>query len=262
VNALDVRHVSVGIARTPILHDVSFAAPRGEWLALIGPNGAGKTTLLRAIAGLVPVEEGTILLDGVPTAEMNVRSRARAVAIVPQRPVLPPAMTVFDYVLLGRTPYIRYFDVETSTDIAAAGNALNRLDIADFAERPLGSLSGGEQQRVVLARAIAQSAPVLMLDEGTSALDIGGQQQVLELVEALRVSEGLTVISAMHDLTLAGQFAHMLTLLSHGRVITQGVPHDVLREDLIRETYGAEVRIRHEEDGIVVSPVRSKKVTR
>jgi iron complex transport system ATP-binding protein len=262
VNALDVRHVSVGIARIPILHDVSFAAPRGEWLALIGPNGAGKTTLLRAIAGLVPVEEGTILLDGVPTAEMNVRSRARAVAIVPQRPVLPPAMTVFDYVLLGRTPYIRYFDVETSTDIAAAGNALNRLDIADFAERPLGSLSGGEQQRVVLARAIAQSAPVLMLDEGTSALDIGGQQQVLELVEALRVSEGLTVISAMHDLTLAGQFAHMLTLLSHGRVITQGVPHDVLREDLIRKTYGAEVRIRHEEDGIVVSPVRAKKTAR
>jgi iron complex transport system ATP-binding protein len=262
VTAVDVRHVSVTIGRAHILHDVSFAAPRGEWLALIGPNGAGKTTLLRAIAGLAQIDSGTIVLDGVPADEMSVRSRARAVAIVPQRPVLPPAMTVFDYVLLGRTPYIRYFDVETASDVAAAGEALRRLDIEDFAERPLGSLSGGEQQRVVLARAIAQSAPVLLLDEGTSALDIGSQQQVLELVESLRVSEGLTVISAMHDLTLAGQFAHTLALLSHGRVISEGEPTVVLQEDLIRETYGAEVRIRHEEDGIVVSPVRAKKATR
>jgi iron complex transport system ATP-binding protein len=210
---------------------------------------------LRAIAGLTPFT-GSILLGGEEVAQMHSRERARVVAIVPQRPVLPPAMTVFEYTLLGRTPYIRYFDVEQHHDIEVVGNALERLEISPFADRQLGSLSGGEQQRVVLARALAQEAPVLLLDEGTSALDIGSQQQVLELVESLRADHGFTVMSAMHDLTLAGQFADTLALIGGGRLVDTGSPEDVLRAETIATHYGATVRITRDEDGIVVAPVR------
>jgi len=256
MSGIEIRDVSVRIMEAEILRDLSLDVASGEWLALIGPNGAGKTTLMRAIAGLTHFD-GSIILDGTDVARMHAKQRARTVAIVPQRPVLPPAMTVFEYVLLGRTPYIRYFDTEQASDIAVARGALERLDIAAFVDRPLGSLSGGEQQRVVLARAIAQEAPILLLDEGTSALDIGSQQQVLELVEELRLTDGFTVVSAMHDLTLAAQFAHTLALISRGRLISVGKPSDVLSVDMIREHYGAEVRIVEDADGIVIVPVRA-----
>ena len=258
MSGIEIRDVSVNIMHAEILRDVSLDVASGEWLALIGPNGAGKTTLLRSIAGLTPFD-GRVLLDGNDVTKMHTRERARTVGIVPQRPVLPPPMTVFEYVLLGRTPYIRYFDTETADDLAVAREALVRLDIAGFADRQLGSLSGGEQQRVVLARAVAQQAPILLLDEGTSALDIGSQQQVLELVEDLRVTDGFTVVSAMHDLTLAGQFAHTLALISRGRLVTTGDAESVLTVDMIREHYGAEVRVSQDGDDIVVSPVRVRR---
>ena len=222
---------------------------------MIGPNGAGKTTLLRAIAGLVP-STGDVVLDGEAAAGLRPRIRAQRVAIVSQRPVLPAAMTVADYVLLGRTPHIAYLDTETRSDLDATATALERLGIGEFAERPLGTLSGGEQQRVVLARALAQAAPVLLLDEGTNALDVGSQQQVLELVSDLREHDGITVVSAMHDLTLAAQYSDTVALLGAGRVVEAGLPQDVIREDLIAAHYGAEVRVSHTEDGIVVFPVR------
>ncbi|HJT37215.1 MAG TPA: ABC transporter ATP-binding protein [Actinomycetota bacterium] len=261
MSAIEIRDVSVRIMHAEIVTGVSLDVSSGEWLALIGPNGAGKTTLLRTIAGLSPFR-GEVLLDGRDVSRMSAKQRARTVALVPQRPVLPPPMTVFEYVLLGRTPYIRYFDTEQASDLLVARTALDRLDIREFADRPLGSLSGGEQQRVVLARAIAQQAPILLLDEGTSALDIGSQQQVLELVEELRLTDGFTVVSAMHDLTLAGQFAHTLALMSGGRLITTGDAARVLNVELIREHYGAEVRVTQDGDDIVVSPVRAARVRR
>ena len=261
MSAIEIRNVSVRIMHAEIVTGVSLDVASGEWLALSGPNGAGKTTLLRTIAGLTPFQ-GEVLLDGNDVTRMSAKQRARTVALVPQRPVLPPPMTVFEYVLLGRTPYIRYFDTEQASDLVVARTALDRLDIRDFADRQLGSLSGGEQQRVVLARAIAQQAPILLLDEGTSALDIGSQQQVLELVEELRLTDGFTVVSAMHDLTLAGQFAHTLALMSGGRLVTTGDAARVLNVELIREHYGAEVRVTQDGDDIVVSPVRAARVRR
>ena len=198
------------------------------------------------------------MLDGESAGSLRPRTRAQCVAIVSQRPVLPAAMTVADYVLLGRTPHIAYLDTETRSDLDATANALERLGIGAFAERTLGTLSGGEQQRVVLARALAQAAPVLLLDEGTNALDVGSQQQVLELVSDLREQDGITVVSAMHDLTLAAQYSDTVALLGAGRVVEAGLPRDVIREDLIAAHYGAEVRVSHTEDGIVVSPVRHR----
>ena len=257
MSGIQVRALSVSLAEREILRDVSLEVPSGGWLGVIGPNGAGKTTLLRAIAGLVPAS-GSVSFDGVDASGLRPRERAQRVAIVAQRPVLPPAMTVADYVLLGRTPHIGYLDTETRSDVDAAARALERLDAGGFSDRPLGTLSGGEQQRVVLARALAQAAPILLLDEGTNALDVGSQQQVLELVAELRDEQELTVVSAMHDLTLAAQYADRVTLLAGGRVIAAGEPSDVIREELIAAHYGADVRVSLTEDGIVVFPVRKR----
>jgi len=261
VTAVDVRSLSVELGGRSILRDVSLNVPSGGWLGLIGPNGAGKTTILRAIAGLVP-SHGELLIGDARGHALRPRERARLVAIVAQRPSLPAAMNVADYVLLGRSPYIRYFDTETRSDMDAAARALERLDIGEFADRALGTLSGGEQQRVVLARALAQATPVLLLDEGTAALDVGSQQHVLEIVSELRDEHGITVISAMHDLTLAAQYADEVVLVAGGRVVETGIPEVVIREDLVRSAYGAEVRITRDEDGIIVSPVRARRRSR
>lgn len=255
MSGIELLDVSVALGGRPILHNVSVSVSSGEWVGIIGPNGAGKTTLLRAIAGLVP-RTGEVRIDGHDVGALRLRDRARSVAMVAQRPMLPDAMTVTDYVLLGRSAYVSYLGSESRADLEAVAAALERLGIGEFADRPLGTLSGGEQQRAVLARALAQAAPVLLLDEGTSALDIGAQQQVLELVSELRASSELTVVSAMHDLTLAGQFTDRVALLSAGRVVAAGTPADVIREDLVRAHYGATVRVMHTPDGIIVTPVR------
>jgi len=255
---LELERVSVSLGGVRVVSEVSAVAADGEWLAVIGPNGAGKSTLLRAAAGLVPYE-GAIRVGGEAAEELGRRELARRVALVPQAPVLPPELTVAEYVLLGRTPYVSYLGGESRRDHAAAGEALERLDLPSLAHRRLGTLSGGERQRAVLARALAQEAPLLLLDEPTSALDIGRQQQALELVHRLRVDHGLTVLSAMHDLTLVGQYADRLLLLDGGRLVASGTPAEVLTETLISEHYGASARvIADPELGLVVFPLRHR----
>jgi iron complex transport system ATP-binding protein len=183
------------------------------------------------------------------------RELARVIAFVPQTPVTPHELTVAEYVLLGRTPYLAYLGDESRADRLAAQRALDRLELLPFAERPLGSLSGGELQRAVLARALAQEAPILMLDEPTTALDLGRQQQALELIDSLR-GDGLTVVSTLHDLTLAGQYADRLVLLDRGAVVAQGVPEDVLSVENLESYYDASVRVVREEGRVFVLPLR------
>jgi iron complex transport system ATP-binding protein len=182
---------------------------------------------------------------------------ARRVALVPQVPLLPGDITVRAYVLLGRTPHLGYFGTERRKDHTAVDAALEQLDLVSFADRRLDTLSGGERQRATLARALAQDAPLLLLDEPTAALDMGRQQQVLEIVDELRRSRGLTVLSTMHDLTLAGQYADRLLLVDGGRLVAAGTPDDVLTRTLITEHYGAEVAVVDAPgSGFVVVPVR------
>ena len=252
MTALALERVTVELGGRPVVDGVSFSVERGEWVTLIGPNGAGKTTLLRSVAGLVG-HRGEIRLDGDPIRRLRRRDVARRVAVVPQSPLLPGGMTVHEYVLLGRTPYVSYMGSESRHDVAAAEAAVARLDLAELADRELGTLSGGERQRAVLARAIAQQAPLLLLDEPTSALDAGRQQEAMELIDTLRLDAGLTVVGAMHDLTLAGQYASRLILLSSGRVVAHGAAGEVLTEPLIAEHYGARVRVL---EGAVI-PVRA-----
>jgi iron complex transport system ATP-binding protein len=262
MNAIAVHDLGVDLDRTPILREVSCTVGSGGWLALLGPNGSGKTTLLRAIAGLIPYR-GTVTVDG-PAADagslrtLRPRERARLIAYLPQAPTLPPDMKVTDYVLLGRTPHLSYRAGPGRADREAAARAAGLLDVTRFSERRLATLSGGERQRVVLARALAQEPKILLLDEPTSALDIGHQQNVLDLIDTLRRSTGLTVVTTLHDLTAAGQYAHELVLLNAGRVEASGVATAVLTEDRIAQVYAARVTVRTDAAGnTVVNPIRA-----
>jgi iron complex transport system ATP-binding protein len=255
VTAIGLRHVTVELGGRPVVRDVDLDVAQGEWVALIGPNGAGKTTLLRAIARLVTFS-GSIELDGSDTAELGRAELARLLAVVPQEPSTPTWMTVGEYVLLGRTPHLGPLAKEGLRDRGAAAEALARLDLLAYAERRLGTLSGGEKQRVVVARALAQESRIVLLDEPTASLDIGHQQQALELLDALRAESGLTLVAAMHDLTLAAQYADRMVLIDDGRVVADGGPVDVLTEHLIARHYDASIEVVSIDGRIAVVPTR------
>lgn len=257
MSSLELWDLTVRYGNRTVVHGFSERVGAGRWLGLIGPNGAGKSSLLKAIAGVVPAS-GEVVVDGIPMTHRSRGRRAALVAYVPQDPVIPADMSGFEYVLLGRTPFIPYFGTETRHDRAVVGDVLDQLDLGGFASRRLGALSGGERQRLVIARALATEAPILLLDEPTSALDIGHQQQTLELVARLRAERGLTVISAMHDLTLAGTYSDHMALLHEGTVVASGDPEHVLRPDALAEFYGVRVTVHREPDGtIVVIPRRT-----
>lgn len=239
----------------PVLDNVTLGAGRNQWLGLLGPNGAGKSTLLRAIAGLVE-HQGTILINGRDPAGMPRRERAREVAFVPQEPIMPEGMSVAEYVLLGRTPHLSFLGWETGNDVRCARRAMEMLRLEGLAERSLSDLSGGERRRAALARALAQQPGLLLLDEPTSALDIGQGQNALELIGSLRELQPMTIVTAMHDLTLAGQFSDHLALLSEGRVAAQGPAAEVLTAECIRDYYQATVEVLTMDSGVVIVPVR------
>ena len=259
MSAISLERVTVTLGGREVVREVTAEIETGDWVALIGPNGAGKTSLLRAVAGLLPCD-GSVSLEGAPLAELGRRERAQRLALVPQEPRTPPWLTVAEYVLMGRTPYLRPLAREGDADHDAAARALSRLDLDELAERTLGTLSGGERQRVVVARALAQEASIVLLDEPTASLDIGHQQQALDLLDALRETEGLTLVAAMHDLTLAAQYADRVLLLDRGRVVADGAPADVLTEEALAQHYGARVRVVTLDDGVAVLPARRASV--
>ena len=241
------------------LDGVAGRAADGEWLGVIGPNGAGKTTLLGAIARLLPYT-GDIRVCGERAAGLSRRQLARLIAYVPQRPVLPPDMTVSDYVLLGRTPHISYLATETAADRQVCAAVIDQLDLGAMAGRRLRSMSGGELQRVVLARALAQEAPVLLLDEPTSALDLGRRMEALELIDEVRRERRLTVLSAIHDLTLAGQFADRLLLVAAGQIVAAGPSAQVLLDDVLTAHFGPGVQVMTTDSGDIA--VISRRLAR
>jgi iron complex transport system ATP-binding protein len=206
---------------------------------------------------LVP-GDGELAFGDRSASEYSRRQRAQLVAFVPQAPVIPEGISVVDYVLLGRTPHIPFLGVEGPRDLVAVGDALERLDLVDYADRLVTTLSGGERQRVLIARALAQGSPIVLLDEPTTALDVGHQQQVLELIDRLRRDDHLTVVTTMHDLTLAGQYAERLVLLDAGRIVDTGVAADVLTEANLRRFYGAHVRVIDAGGHPVVVPLREQ----
>ena len=253
---VEVIGLGAAYGRTRVLDGVRLTVEPGGWLAVIGPNGSGKSTLLRSILGF-QAHDGMVRIDGVPTSGMPRRVRARQLAYAPQRPVLPEAVTIRDYVALGRTPHRALLAPPRAVDRQVVEDVMERLGLVSFADRLLSTLSGGEQQRAVLARALAQQPRVLLLDEPTAALDLGHAQQVLELVDRLRRQDGLTVLSSLHDLTLAGQYADRLALLSGGRVVEEGTPGEVLTAAVLEQHYGARAEVVQAVSGPVVLPVRA-----
>lgn len=252
-SAVELAGVSVALGGRTLLEPLDLTVDAGSWLCVIGPNDAGKTTLLRTLAGTIR-HTGVVRLGPDDAGRLPTRSRARRLAVVPQHPTIPTGTSVREYVLLGRTPHIAALGTETAHDRRVVAILLHRLALDELTERDMSTLSGGERQRAVVARALAQEAPVLVLDEPTTGLDLGHQQQVLALVDELRHERELTVVSAMHDLTLAGQHATTFLLLADGKVVTQGSATDVFDADLLGAVFGAHVSVIRDNGEIVVVP--------
>ncbi|MEE2769127.1 MAG: ABC transporter ATP-binding protein [Actinomycetota bacterium] len=251
MTAISCRQAVVAFDGFEVLGGVDLEVPSGGWVTVVGPNGAGKSTLLRAVAGIVSAG-GSVRLAGQPVDDLNRRELARLVAFVSQEPVIPSGMRVVDYVLLGRTAHLGFFEPEREQDLIVVSDALDALDARHLAARVVDTLSGGERQRIVIARALAQESPVLLLDEPTTALDIGHQQETLELIDRLRVERTLTVLATMHDLTLAGQYADRLVMLVAGLVVADGPATVVLTAEAVAQHYRARVRVVDDPAGPIV----------
>jgi iron complex transport system ATP-binding protein len=241
-----------------ILDSVDLAVEAGSWLGLLGPNGAGKTTLLRTLTGAVR-HSGRVLVGDQDVAASSTRERARHLAFVPQHPIIPPGLTVFEYVLLGRAPHqgLRY--AASLDDRRRTYAVMQRLELEPFARRAVGSLSGGERQRVVLARAVAQDTPVLVLDEPIAFLDAGHQLDVLEMIEDLRAERALTVVTTLHDLSFAGQFPEHIAVMAEGRIVAAGTPGTVLTPELIDRHWGVEAAVGVDASGAVTVTVLRRR---
>ncbi|MFP4530601.1 MAG: heme ABC transporter ATP-binding protein [Halodesulfurarchaeum sp.] len=236
---VDVDAVSVRLGTVEALSDVSVDVDRGEFMGVIGPNGAGKTTLLRAISGVLEPTGGSVHVDGHDVTRLPSKASSRLVAVVPQETNLAFDFTVREVVEMGRTPYQRRVSFDQSTDGSIVDRALERTQIATLADRDIGEVSGGERQRVLLARALAQDTPVMLLDEPTASLDINHQIRTLELVKSL-VEDGKTVMAPIHDLNLAAHYCDRLLLLSDGERTALGPPSDVLTEQNLEAAFGTD----------------------
>jgi iron complex transport system ATP-binding protein len=239
---LKIQSLSVSYSSRRILHDVSLNVQSGEVLALIGPNGAGKSTLVRAVSGVIPYT-GHVRTNGDDFSSLSALQRARYVATGPQAVSLPPAFTVWETVLLGRTPYLNFLGQPSQKDGEIARQALGRVSALPLADRRVGELSGGEQQRVLLARALCQSTPILLLDEPTAHLDLQYQVNLLELVHELANKDDLAVLIALHDLNLAAHYADRIALMVAGNIKAIGKPKEVLQPELIAEAYCLPVQV-------------------
>ena len=236
--------VRAGYGDREILKGFSAKIDRGEFVGLIGANGAGKSTLLKCLSGLLPVTDGRILVEGRDNAALKQRERARMVAVVPQSFAIDYDFLVEEIVLMGRNPYLSYRDRESERDYAIVEEAMKMTGTLSFKGRLFNELSGGEKQRVIIARAIAQEPDIILLDEPTSALDIHHQIEVMELIEHLNKKRGVTVVAVLHDVNLASRYCGRLIMLQGGQVLADGVPSAVVVEENLRHIYKMKMVVR------------------
>ncbi|MBN1374981.1 MAG: ABC transporter ATP-binding protein [Dehalococcoidia bacterium] len=239
--------------KTVVLSDVNFETHPGEFLGIIGPNGSGKSTLLKGMANLIRASNGSIMLDGINISNHTRTFIAQRIAFVPQYAVLPDLFTVIDIVLMGRTPHLGLLRYESSKDINIALKALDVTHTAHLANKRINQISGGERQRVLIARALAQEATILLLDEPTANLDINYQAEVLNFLIKLCRDDNFTVVAALHDLNLASQYCSQIIMLKQGQVWKCGKPSDIINSDSINDVFGtvSSVQIcRHPANGL------------
>ncbi len=237
---IEVENLSLAYGRNIVIRDLTFQATPGEMVGLIGPNGSGKSTIIRAISRIISPHSGKILLNGKSIAQIPREELARLVGVVPQMPLLPSAFTAFEIVLMGRNPHLRLFQYEGEKDRNITWQAMGQTATQSLAERRIGELSGGEIQRIVIARVLAQEPKSILLDEPTANLDISHQVEILDLIKNLCQENSLAVIIALHDLNLASQYCDRLVLLNNGRVHSSGTPGEVINPQNIKAVYGVE----------------------
>ncbi len=240
--AVQVRDLRIVLGGQPVVDDVSCTVRPGELLGIIGPNGAGKTTLLRAMAGLLGPASGNVYLNGIPMRSVSPSVRARAVAYLPQSGAYGHSFTALEAVLMGRYPHLGRFEVEGRRDTEIALSMMARTETTQFASRKLGEISGGERQRVLLARTLAQQPRVLLLDEPTTSLDLKHQLSMMTVVRG-EVGNGLGAVAVMHDLSLAARFCDRLMLLDSGRVVVEGSPREVLTARHLRDVFEVDAAV-------------------
>jgi len=247
-----------GYANRSVLHDLNLEISQGEWLSILGANGSGKSTLLKLISRLLSPQRGTVLLNGKDIHRRSVKEVARELALLPQQMVIPQGITVAQLVSLGRNPYQAWWQWELDQQgKRKVLEALHQTAMLSFADRPVETLSGGERQRAFLALALAQDPQVLLLDEPTTFLDMRYQLELLDLLQELNRQQGLTIVTVLHDMNLAGRYSDRLAVLKSGRLNAIGRPEEVLTEAVIADTFGLEVEILRLRDAIFVHALRS-----
>jgi ABC-type cobalamin/Fe3+-siderophores transport system ATPase subunit len=244
---LQIHSLYVSYTHRPVLFDINLSLSGGMILAVIGPNGSGKTTLIRAASGVQSIQKGQIRVMGQDLEKLSSLERARRIAVVPQALNMPPAFTGWETVLLGRTPHLNWLGQISEKDEEIARSAMQRTNSLQLAERYMGELSGGEQQRLMLARALAQEAPILLMDEPTAHLDLQYQVVLLEQIRRLAHQENLAVLIAMHDLNLVARYADRVALLENGSIRSQGKPEEVLTAESLSGVYGVHLQVIHPE---------------
>ncbi len=243
---LSIENLNAGYNGKQILHDISLTVPQGSVVALIGPNGSGKTTLIRTISGILPHLSGSIHYRGSDLSKMSVQQKARLIAVVPQIRTLPPAFSVYEVVALGRTPYLNWFGITSGPDHEIVKQSIAQTGLEELADRSIVELSGGEQQRVLLARALAQQTPILLMDEPTSHLDLQYQVSFMDYVhrlahpsteDELSGFEKRAVLVAIHDLNLLPHYVDQVALMVKGRLVALGSPEEVLQPEILSKAY-------------------------
>jgi len=240
---LEIKNLTVCYGERIALKNISLNILPGETLAVIGPNGAGKTTLVKSLSGVLHPKSGSAHIRGQDVYQISPTKRAKTLEVVPQARNLPESFSVWQTVLIGRTPYLGWLGQTDPRDIERTRWALSRTGMLDFAERRIGELSGGEQQRVLLARALAQDTPVLLLDEPTAHLDLRHQSLVLNLVRELALEQQLAVMMVLHDLNLVALFADRVALLVEGELRALGTPIEVITPSRLMEAYEVPLQV-------------------
>lgn len=255
---ISIDELEFAYSEVKILNGIDLKIESGECVSLLGPNGTGKSTLVKCILGLLNPDQGIIRVDNKNIKKISRKDLAQRISYVPQKTDSFFSLKVFDMVLLGRKPYVKWRN--TSRDRNIALEAMKMLNIDHLAMKNFSELSGGQQQKVVIARAIAQEPNILVMDEATSNLDIRHQLEVMEIVKELSIKRGITSIMIVHDLNVAARYSDKIVIMNKGKIVASGAPNDVLVKDNIASTYGVEVNIGKVENSPCIIPLRINNV--
>ncbi len=242
-NMLEIKDLNFAYGNNQVLTNVSLTAAEGEFIAIIGPNGAGKSTLVKAIDRIIPIENADIFLEGIRLGAISRKSLAQKIAYLPQESKFTFAYSVLEVVMMGRFPHLAGAWAPAGEDMKITNEVMELLEIDQFRDRNINELSGGEKQRVLIASALAQRPGIMLLDEPTSALDLHHQIAIYQVLRRLQKEQNLTVIIVTHDINLAAQFCGRIILMDTGKIICDGKPAEVLKFQLLQETFGVKVYI-------------------